>query len=129
MKRRMLISARLATLTLWAATAAAAFAGPKTQPAREPVDFSSQIRPIISGKCFSCHGPDESSRKAKLRLDLRDEAIKDRKGVRAVVPGDAGNSEVVRRIKATDPDDLMPPSKSGRTLSAAETALIEPWIP
>ena len=114
------------TVCLFVATAPA---GPtKAQSDSEPVDFSSQIRPIISFKCFSCHGPDESSRKAKLRLDLRDEAIKERKGTRAIVPGNLANSEMVRRITATDPDDVMPPPKTGRTLSAADIDLIKRWI-
>ena len=66
--------ARLTALTLSAACSLATViaASAKKQSVTEPVDFSSQIRPIISSKCFSCHGPDESSRKAKLRLDLRD---------------------------------------------------------
>src|SRR6266496_495695 len=130
MKRRMPALARLTALTLLAACAlATAFAASaKKQSGTEPVEFSSQIRPLISSKCFSCHGPDESSRKAKLRLDLRDEAIKDHKGTRAIVPGDAASSEMVRRITATDPDDLMPPPKTGRTLSAVEIDLLKRWI-
>src|SRR5947207_14532832 len=130
MKHRMPTLARLTALTLLAAgSISAAFAASaKKQSVTEPVDFSSQIRPVISSKCFSCHGPDESSRKAKLRLDLRDEAIKDHKGTRAIVPGDPGNSELVRRITTTDPDDLMPPPKTGRALSAADIELIQRWI-
>src|SRR5262249_32789829 len=69
-----------------------------------------------------------SSRKAKLRLDLRDEAVKDHKGTRAIVPGDPAGSELVRRITAKDPDDLMPPPKTGRTLSAGEIDLLKRWI-
>src|SRR5882672_8860584 len=114
MKRPMPAFVRLTASILLAACsiAAALAASGKKQSTTEPVDFSSQIRPLISSKCFSCHGPDESSRKAKLRLDLRDEAIKDHKGTRAIVPGDTANSELVRRITATDPDDLMPPPKT-----------------
>src|SRR5438445_11050000 len=120
MKHRMPALARLTALTLLAmcSIGAAFAASAKKQSATDPVDFSSQIRPIISSKCFSCHGPDESSRKAKLRLDVREEAIKDRKGTRAIVPGVLEQSELVRRITATDPDDKMPPPKTGRTLSA-----------
>src|SRR5437016_11588951 len=120
MMRRTPNTARpvLLAMLLWATSVAPAMAaGAKKHPAHEPVEFSSQIRPIISSKCFSCHGPDESSRKAKLRLDLRDEALKDRRGVRAIVPGEPASSEVVRRITTSDPDDLMPPPKSGRVLS------------
>src|SRR6266545_7413900 len=96
---RMPNFARLRTLTIFAALSVApAMAGEARQRApSEPVDFSSQIRPLIASKCFSCHGPDESSRKAKLRLDLREEAIKERKGTRAIAPGDAAKSELVQR--------------------------------
>src|SRR6266498_467931 len=130
MKHPMPDLTRLTALTLLAVCSigGALAASAKKQPATEPVDFSSQIRPLISSKCFSCHGPDESSRKAKLRLDLRDEAIKDHKGTRAIVPGDTANSELVRRITATDPDDIMPPPKTGRTLSAVEIDLLKRWI-
>src|SRR6266496_6191754 len=130
MKRRMPALARLTALTLLAAcsTGATLAASAKKQSVTEPVDFSSQIRHLISSKCFSCHGPDESSRKAKLRLDLREEAIKDHKGSLAIVPGDAAGSELVRRITTADPDDLMPPPKTGRTLSAAEIDLLKRWI-
>jgi hypothetical protein len=94
-----------------------------------PVDFASQIRPIISAKCFSCHGPDESSRKAKLRLDLREEAVKERKGGRfAIKPGEADHSELVRRISSADPDEVMPPPKEGHPLTSREVALLKRWI-
>src|SRR5438128_9289271 len=130
MKHRMPALARLTALTLVATCSigAAFAASAKKQSATDPVDFSSQIRPVISSKCFSCHGPDESSRKATLRLDLREGALKDHKGVRAIVPGDLENSELVRRITTTDPDDVMPPPKSGRALSPAEIGQIKSWI-
>src|SRR5437899_5157713 len=118
----------LLTVGVWLSIASALAGSTTRRTPAEPVDFSAQIRPIISSKCFSCHGPDESARKAKLRLDLRDEAIKGRKGVRAIAPGDLDKSELVRRITTTDPDDIMPPPKSGRTLSAAEIDLIKRWI-
>src|SRR6266496_3002256 len=130
-KRQTLTSGRLTTMSLTSlalALLSIVFAwagGAKNAPANEPVDFSSQIRPIISSKCFSCHGADESSRKAKLRLDLRDEAMKDRKGIRAIVPGDLANSEMIRRITTNDQDDVMPPPKSGRTLTDAEINLLK----
>src|SRR5262249_23599709 len=99
MKRSLPGFARLTGLAVLAGGSGGATlaANAKKQTLNEPVDFSSQIRPLISSKCFSCHGPDESSRKAKLRLDLRDEAVKDHKGTRAIVPGDPAGSELVRR--------------------------------
>ncbi len=92
------------------------------------VDFNYDIRPIISSKCFHCHGPDEKSRKAKLRLDLRDEALKERDGVRAIVPGDVTASEAVVRVLSQDKDEVMPPPKEGHALNAKEVTLLRKWI-
>src|SRR6185437_6291426 len=116
------------TAAVWLTVTTALAGAAKKETSAEPVEFSSQIRPIISSKCFSCHCPDEGSRKAKLRLDLRDDALKDHKGTRPIVPGDLADSEMIRRITARDPDDLMPPPKTGRTLSAVEIDLIKRWI-
>src|SRR4051812_13167648 len=77
------------------------------------VDFQREVRPILSGICFKCHGPDEAARKSGLRLDLREEALKPAKsGEIAIVPGDVSKSALVKRIFATDEDDLMPPPKA-----------------
>ncbi len=95
---------------------------------KDKVDFNSQVRPIISAKCFSCHGPDDRSRKAKLRLDLREQAIKDRDGTFPIKPGDLKNSEVIRRITSSDPEEVMPPPKAGHSLKAAEIDLLKKWI-
>ncbi len=93
------------------------------------VDFGKQVLPIISQKCFHCHGQDEHSRKAKLRLDVREEAIKERKdGTFAIKPGDVKNSELVRRITSTDADEAMPPPKEAHPVSAGEVALLKKWI-
>lgn len=94
----------------------------------DSVDFSAQIRPVLSARCFQCHGPDESSRKAKLRLDLRDEAMKDRDGSRAIVPGNALESELIKRITSSDPDDVMPPPKVGKPLTAEEISTLKQWV-
>ena len=72
-----------------------------------PVDFARDVRPILSTQCFQCHGPDEKARKAKLRLDVRDEAVK----AGALVPGKPDESELYKRICSTDPDERMPPEK------------------
>ena len=96
---------------------------------KDQIDFRSQIQPLLSAKCFACHGPDEKSRKAKLRLDVREEALRDRDGVIAIKPGDLKNSDVVRRISMPeDSDDLMPPTKSGHPLKPAEIELLKRWI-
>src|SRR5262245_32890294 len=62
--------------------------------AERKIDFNREIRPLLSENCFSCHGPDEQKRKAKLRLDIRDEALKPAKsGERAIVPNDTAKSQ------------------------------------
>ena len=92
-------------------------------------DFQRQIRPILSDKCFACHGPDESRRKGGLRLDLPGEPFKALKsGHRAIVPGKPGESELVRRLDATDDEDVMPPPKFDRHLSTAEKEMLRQWI-
>jgi Protein of unknown function (DUF1553)/Protein of unknown function (DUF1549)/Planctomycete cytochrome C len=92
--------------------------------AQNKVDFNRDIRPILSDKCFACHGPDTTKLKGKLRLDVRDVAIK--KG--AFVPGKPDESELVRRVHAADPNEIMPPPKSNKTLTAAEKDLLKRWI-
>ena len=96
--------------------------------AADKVDFNYDIRPIISSKCFHCHGPDEKARKAKLRLDLREEAIAERDGIRAIVPGDPEASDAMVRILSKDKDEVMPPPKEGHAITANEAALVRRWI-
>src|SRR6516164_7202642 len=93
--------------------------------AADGVDFNRDIRPILSENCFKCHGPDDAQRKAKLRLDDRDTAIK-HGGV--IVPGKAGESELVARITATDADERMPPAKTGKKLTPQQIATLKQWI-
>src|SRR3954467_4909782 len=93
---------------------------------KDAVDFSKQVLPILSQKCFHCHGQDEHSRKAKLRLDVREEALKERKdGTFAIKPGDISRSELVKRITSTDPDEVMPPPKEAHPVSAQDVALLK----
>ena len=93
------------------------------------VEFNRDVRPILSENCFKCHGPGEEERKAKLRLDLRDAAIKPAKsGEVAIVPGAPDKSELVARITAKEPDDRMPPLKTGKTLSPAQIDILRRWI-
>lgn len=92
------------------------------------IDFDKQIRPILSNNCYQCHGPDVAQRKAGLRLDRRDEALRaTESGTLAIVPGNADESELVRRIFAAD-DERMPPADSNKRLSEAEKSLLKQWI-
>ena len=88
------------------------------------VDFTRDIRPILAAHCYACHGPDETSRAADLRLDLRDNAI----GHSAIVPNDPGLSKLVERILSTDEESVMPPPSSKKPLSAPQKALLQKWI-
>ncbi|MCB1061315.1 MAG: PSD1 domain-containing protein [Verrucomicrobiae bacterium] len=104
------------------------------------VDFNRDIRPILSDKCFQCHGPDDKSRKAKLRLDIRESAVGDSTGLDArpdpvksekvgvIVPGHADASELVARLLTTDPDEIMPPAKVKKPISKKEIELLSQWI-
>jgi hypothetical protein len=94
----------------------------------ESVDFSRDVRPVLSRNCFACHGQDENTRKADLRLDIREGALAERKGSPAVVPGDRAGSELFARITTDDIDDIMPPEDSGHELTADEIERIGEWI-
>lgn len=90
--------------------------------------FNRDIRPILSDKCFVCHGPDQNERQAELRLDIRDEAIAARDDMPAIKPGDVEQSAVVYRIFSEDENERMPPADSGRALSDDERKLLRQWI-
>jgi hypothetical protein len=89
-----------------------------------PILYNRDIRPILAENCFACHGPDSASRKASLRLDRRDDAIK----AKAIVPGKPEDSELVQRIHGQDGKAIMPPPKSKKTLTAAQKELLKKWI-
>src|SRR5262249_52657357 len=94
-----------------------------------PVDFSREVRPILSRYCFACHGPDERARKAELRLDVQDSATATRSsGTRAIVPGKPGESELVERVTTDDETTLMPPRKLGKQPTAAEVETLRRGI-
>ena len=103
----------LALLTLRATAA---------EPGR--VDYNSQIRPLLSDRCYTCHGPDDKARKKKLRLDTREGMFKElADGFAVVRPGDTNRSELVQRIFTMDEDDVMPPADSKLKLSPTEKTL------
>jgi hypothetical protein len=92
--------------------------------ATNQIQFNRDVRPILSENCFACHGHDKNQRKAKLRLDVRDVAIERE----AIVPGKPGESKLVEHIFSTDPEEIMPPPKSRKTLTAAQKELLKQWI-
>ncbi len=95
----------------------------------EPVDFLRDVRPILSSHCFTCHGPDSAERKSKLRLDLRDDALKPAKsGEPAIIPGRPDESQLVHRIFTEDEDDMMPPPAKKNPLTAGQKEILKQWI-
>ncbi len=96
--------------------------------AEDAIGFNRQIRPLLSA-CFSCHGPDEKHREASMRLDVRDGALAEHDGVRAIVPGHPEDSELLERVSSHDPDEMMPPPKSKKPpLAPEDIATLRKWI-
>ncbi|TLV03213.1 DUF1553 domain-containing protein [Dyadobacter luticola] len=95
-----------------------------------PVDYTYDVKPILSDRCFACHGPDANHQKANLRLDVQKVAYKKEaeSGLKAIKPGSPGNSELVYRILAEDPEIVMPTPESHLSLTAREKAILIRWI-
>lgn len=94
--------------------------------AAEPaaVDYTRDIKPILADRCYACHGPDEKQLKAKLRLDVRESAVKS-----AIKPGSAADSELIARIASDEPDFRMPPPESKKPhLTKEQVELVKRWI-
>src|SRR5712692_1273214 len=97
---------------------------PSCARADSPINYTRDIKPILSARCYACHGPDEGKRKAKLRLDIRDVAIK-----KAIKPGDAAGSELIARVTSKEPTEVMPPPTSKvPPLTTLEIDLLRRWI-
>jgi len=94
----------------------------------EEIRFNRDIRPILSENCFFCHGQDPKHREAKLRLDVRSEALLEHDSGFAIVPGRPEKSEIIKRLLTHNPDDQMPPPESNRKVSPAQIELIRRWI-
>ncbi len=91
--------------------------------ANAQVDFNRQVRPILAEHCLQCHGPDAEKRSADLRLDVEAEAKKS-----AIVAGAAADSELILRVLSTDPETVMPPPATGKTLTDAQKEVLQQWI-
>src|SRR5688572_3003374 len=98
----------------------------------DTISYNYHVRPILSDKCFKCHGPDANKREADLRLDIADSAyapLKETKGAFAIVPGKPGESELYKRISSTDSLYYMPPPVSHLDmLTDHEIAIMKKWI-
>jgi hypothetical protein len=116
MKRRFLLLPAICALAVDGAAAAG-------------IDYNRDVRPILSNQCFKCHGFDPGTRKAKLRLDLREEALKPSGSDEVpIVPGKPEASELMRRIESRDQDEVMPPGKDHEPLKPGEIAILKQWI-
>src|SRR5215218_2786244 len=115
---------------LWfAVSVAAALAFVSNALAEQTIDFNREIRPILSNKCYACHGPDDGKREAGLRLDnARIATSKLESGVVAIVPHKPEASELIRRVTSSDEEKRMPPVKFGKPLSKDEIAALRKWI-
>lgn len=94
----------------------------------DQVSYDRDIQPILSRACFQCHGPDETARKAKLRLDVKEAAFEKREHGAAIVARKPDESLIIQRITSANPDDRMPPARHGEPLTEQHIALIRKWI-
>lgn len=126
------ISRRLVLACALLAIGPAALVGSQSPEGRSSpqarVDFVMEVQPILSSKCYPCHGPDEAARKAKLRLDSFIEATRSRSPRAAVVPNHAEDSEILHRIRSTDPEEVMPPPELKNPVTPAEAEVLSRWI-
>ncbi len=100
-----------------------------TARSEDAVLFNRDVRPILSDQCFACHGFDAKKRKAGLRLDMAEGAFAPNKEGRvAIKPGDPAGSELWKRIESTDPDDVMPPPETHKSVTAAQKGVLKRWI-
>ncbi len=110
---------------IWVLATACAIEGTAAaEPDGSKIDFNRDIKPILAAHCYRCHGPDEASRQAELRLDDRQQAV----AKSAIVPQHPDRSLMVERIHSSDPDTVMPPPEHKRPLNNAQKALLEAWI-
>ena len=115
-------SAKHVLLVLFVAFVGVFFAFEQRSQTQTKIEFNRDIRPILSDKCFACHGPDAPAKKIALRLDSEAAALS------AIVPGQAEQSKLIKRITHKDEAMRMPPADSGRTLTPREIELLTEWI-
>src|SRR5215831_5537716 len=87
-------------------------------------EYNRDVRPILAENCFACHGADSAARKAKLRLDVREDAVKSG----AIVPGKPDESEALRRLLSVDPQEQMPPPKTKKVLTKEQKEVLKRWV-
>ena len=126
--RKLRLESSTCVLSVVAFVIAAFLTGTELSAVEPDVSFNRDIRPILSAQCFACHGPDQESREADLRLDTAEGAFARINGSQVIAAGKPDQSELVRRIESVDPDEVMPPPDSGHQLSAEQKQLLRQWI-
>lgn len=127
--RRSIPLIRVVVLAAVLALPGVVLAKPLRAGGDRPISFNRDIRPILAENCFTCHGPDKNKRKGGLRLDLAEEATRKLdSGARAIVPARPSESRLLAVVSTDDDDDRMPPTKTGKRLTADQIALIREWI-
>ena len=101
---------------------------PRTSTAADGPDFYREVRPILAKACFHCHGPDEETREADLRLDQQSGLFQAKDDHAIVKAGDPDHSELMKRVLSSDPEEQMPPADSGRSLTVAQKETLRQWI-
>ena len=109
-------------------TAAGIALAPFSSAFAEKLQFNRDIRPILSDKCFKCHGPDANNQKSDYRIDTFEHATAEIEGIFGIIPGKVKDSEVHCRIHSDDPSDIMPPPEMKKSLTAEEIAILDRWI-
>ena len=120
---RIVAPMKIKTATFIAFLSLAMFALPSRALTSPPVSFARDVQPILSDKCYHCHGPDQEARATELRLDTRDGLASD-----TVAPGKPNESAVVMRIFSSDEDVRMPPPESKASLTSEQKELLRRWI-
>lgn len=95
---------------------------PEVRAAETKLSYNKDVRPILAEACFSCHGPDSAARKAELRIDQRDAAL------RVIKPGQPGDSDFIKRIVSKDPEEVMPPPATKKELKPEQIDVLKRWI-
>ncbi|MCA9048404.1 MAG: DUF1549 domain-containing protein, partial [Planctomycetaceae bacterium] len=121
---RFRYGARISLLTLTVVVLLSGFCSGRAARAEDVLTYNRDIRPVLAEKCFTCHGPDSAARKGDLRLDQREAAVE----FGAIVPGNPDDSSLVERIFTDDPELIMPPPETRKTLKPAEKELLKKWI-
>ncbi|MFM8221280.1 MAG: c-type cytochrome domain-containing protein, partial [Planctomycetaceae bacterium] len=96
----------------------------RTASAADRLEYNRDIRPILAENCFACHGPDSASRKAGLRLDRREAAVESG----AINIDQPAESELLKRIVSTDPEQVMPPPETKKSLTPQQVATVKRWL-